>query len=714
MKPVVFRWAVLFLLMVTSAGAANKTSVSLLLGQSAATPGSRIQAALRMSSPPHWHTYWRNGGDSGFQTTVQWELPPGVSVSPFQWPVPEKLSITKLDSYVYEGDVLLPFTLNIGADVPPGPLQIKGAVSWLECDDETCVPAEDNVQASLTIGSQAQPGEHAERIREALRLIPTADPQLQVAARWIDPPSTEKRTLEVEWTPRTTPDKPDFYPYESEKYYVSPSSRVIQASDKAIQLRTKVSKLEGDWPTEIPGLILDQSGKEPKAYEVVLKVDGGPVGVTPPSGNAAVSSEAPVTFWVALALAFLGGMLLNIMPCVLPVVALKVLGFVNQSKENPARVKRLGLVYGAGVLASFLVLAIFALLVQRGGNEAAWGMQMQNPVFVTVMISVLLLASLNLLGVFELVLGGRALGTASELASREGASGAFFNGVFTTLLATPCTAPALGVALGFAFAQPPLILTLLLLTVGFGLAVPYVVLCFVPAWLRFIPKPGAWMEKFKQAMAFPLLATMAWLFWVATALLGPDASLWLGMFLVTLSLAAWVYGAFIQRGTKRLPLAWAVILLTLSFGIFFILERKLQWRNPPEFVEANAAAGAGIDWQPWSTEAVEAARRAGHVVFVDFTARWCITCQSNKKLALETEAFQSKLKQVNGVAFKADFTRRSQVIAQELIKYNRRGVPLNLVFPADLSKPAIILPNILKTSTVLAALEQAAGANSRD
>jgi len=396
------------------------------------------------------------------------------------------------------------------------------------------------------------------------------------------------------------------------------------------------------------------------------------------------------------------------MPCVLPVIALKVLGFVQQSRESPATVRKHGLVYAVGVLASFLVLAGIVVGVQQAGKLASWGMQFGNPKFVVAMTVLVTLVALNLFGVFEVILGGSAMGAASQLASKEGTAGAFFNGVLATALATPCTAPFLGAALGFAFSQPPMIVVLMFLTVGLGLALPYVLLSWNPAWMKFLPKPGAWMEKFKIAMGFPMLATAAWIgFDVGSAHFGKRV-FWLGIFLVVLALAAWVWGEFVQRGRKRVGLARGIALVLLLAGYFGILERQLHWRSM-------ASAGTttidhqpgGIAWKRWSPEAVAEARAAGRPVFVDFTADWCVTCQANKKTSIEIPSVEAKLKELNAVALLGDNTLAPDNIVLELKKFGRAGVPLVLVYPRDASKPAIVLPELLTPGIVLDALEKA-------
>jgi thiol:disulfide interchange protein DsbD len=310
------------------------------------------------------------------------------------------------------------------------------------------------------------------------------------------------------------------------------------------------------------------------------------------------------------------------------------------------------------------------------------------------------LIALNLFGVFEITLGAGVMGSAAGLASKPGYSGAFFNGLLATLLATPCTAPFLGPAVAFAFTQPPGVTVLVFLAAGLGLAFPFVLICWQPRLLQALPKPGAWMEKFKIAMGFPMLATAVWLVWVTSR--NTDDALWLELFLVILALAAWIWGAFVQRGTRRKGLAVALSLLLVAAGYGAILEHELQWRLP-----ANAQR-AGIDWKVWSLEAVEQARRDGHPVLVDFTARSCLTCKLNKGASLEIDQTRAKLKEIGAVAFEADFTHEDPAIAAELRRHNSPGVPLVLVYSKDPNRQPQVLPTILSPAIVLAALEQAA------
>jgi thiol:disulfide interchange protein DsbD len=315
-----------------------------------------------------------------------------------------------------------------------------------------------------------------------------------------------------------------------------------------------------------------------------------------------------------------------------------------------------------------------------------------------------------LFGLFEVLPGGKVMSAASGLASKEGYPGAFFNGALATILATPCTAPFLAPALGWAFTQSPVSILTVFLAVGAGLAFPFVALCWKPGWLKLLPKPGVWMERFKVAMGFPMLATAVWLFWFTAPQFGSSGVLWFGLFLVLLALSAWIWGEFVQRGSKRRGLAIAFAVFFLAAGYTFILENKLNWRMAAPATSAGSIVNepGGIDWQPWSQEAVAAARSEGKPVLVDFTAKTCVNCQINKATSIEIPSTREKLKQVGAVALRGDFTNHDQRIAEVLKQYKRPGVPLVLVYSADSSEAPIVLPTILTPGIVSAALDKVA------
>ena len=694
------RWLALLALLVALPLRAATTQVRLVLPTDAVAPGQTVLAGVRLKMEPKWHTYWRNAGDAGAPTEIEWSLPAGITAGEIQWPVPEKVQFGDLLTYGYHDEVVLLVPLSVAPDAAPGPRELKAEVSWLECEVQ-CVKGSGDVAAKITVGPGGKATAEAAVIESWKGKLPKSGSDMAAKAAWAGAAEGDARPVQIEWSPRNAKASYDFYPYAGKGFEVAAKTEVFQASGKA-RLKKAVTKYEGDWPGEISGLLVETTGKESvSAYEVKMPLT---------AAVASVAGAKRESLWAMLGLAFLGGLVLNIMPCVLPVIALKILGFVQQSKEAPGRVRSLGIVYTFGVLASFLVLAGLVIAVQKAGRAASWGMQFQNPVFVVVMTTLVTLVALNLFGLFEVNLGGRTMGAAGDLASKEGATGAFFNGVLATVLATPCTAPFLAVALGFAFAQPPLVIALMFLVMGLGLAAPYLVLSWFPQWLRVLPKPGAWMEKFKIAMGFPMLATALWLLSLTDAHFGSSGPLWVGLFLVVLALAVWIWGQFFQRGGTYRAAALGISVSLVVVAYAFALERELNWRNPsPRAANGVHVKQGGIPWEAWSPQAVADARGAGRVVLVDFTADWCVTCQANKKSSLEISSVRQKLKDLNAVALLGDYTREDPRIAEELKRYQRAGVPLVLVYPTDKAAEPIVLPSLLTPGIVLDALEKAAG-----
>jgi thiol:disulfide interchange protein DsbD len=690
------------------------TKATLYLSDSTAKPGSTVTAALHLKMDEGWHTYWKNPGDSGKATKIVWDLPPGVTVGEIHWPVPEKLELDGLFTYVFNDEATLIIPLTIGADAAAGTVAIKGKATWLECE-KSCIPGSAKLEATLTIGTDEKPSENLARIKEWQEMIPKASDEIKLTAQWDGPASAEERPIVFALNKGSG--TWDFYNYPVEDFDLSPKTEALPAADGKVYFRKVAKKTGGDWPKELTGLaLISGDPKSARVVTVALDQAGPAVAATASSKtgstqpNAQAPSETPVPgLGVILALAFIGGLILNIMPCVLPVIALKILGFVRQANEDPRRVRQLGLVYALGVIASFLGLAAFVILIKQAGRAASWGMQFQNPqflVFITVLVT---LVAMNLFGVFEVTLSGKALDAAGGLASREGSSGAFFNGVLATVLATPCTAPFLGAALGFAFASSAAVILAVFLTVGLGLAAPYVVLCWFPAWLKKLPKPGAWMEKFKIGMGFPMLATAIWLFSLAAQKFGKSGALYLGLFLVMLGFAAWVFGEFVQRGSKRRGLAGGLVIVLVGFAFVYCLENQLNWRHPARVASSGNVAiePGGIAWQTWSPEAVQSARAQGKAAIVDFTADWCLTCQVNKKTSIEIPSVREKIKMLGVVPFLADNTDENPAITAELARYKRAGVPLVVVFPSDPNAAPIVLPEVLRPGLVLEALDKA-------
>ena len=512
---------------------AAHTHVELLLSADTAKPGDTVWAGVDMKMDAGWHTYWKNPGDSGIATTIKWDLPPGVTAGEIQWPLPEKLPPAEVTTYGYENEVMLLVPLTFATNLPPGPLNLKADVAWLECQDQ-CVPGKTNVEATLNVGSETANSAATPLIQSWKSKTPRSDNLFSFQTWWEKPASGDSRPLIIEGDQTGEDfmpvDRVDFFPDASDQFEVQAATEQIPDS-AGFRLRKIMHKLSGDWPKEISGVVVIEGNHQQDGFDIKLPIsDKAVVGTTTSAANSP-STLPPQPLWQMLLYAFIGGLILNLMPCVLPVIALKILGFVSEANSEPLRVRKLGLIYALGVLISFLALAAVVIGVMAAGHHAGWGMQFGSPVFIVCLTTLVTLVALNLFGVFEVTLGGRALDTAGELASKHGAAGAFFNGVLATTLATPCTAPFLAPALGFAFSQSPATIVLIFLTVGLGLASPYILLSWNPAWLKFLPKPGAWMEKFKIAMGFPMLATVVWLFNIAASSYGKNV-LWLGIFLV--------------------------------------------------------------------------------------------------------------------------------------------------------------------------------------
>lgn len=673
--------------------AQGKTTTRLLLSASTARPGDTVMAGVEMQMPAGWHTYWKNPGGSGLATTIKWVLPEGVTAGDIEWPVPEKLPDADLTTYIYSGTVVLLVPLKIAADAKPGVITLSANVRWLECQAE-CVPGKAALTAKLEVGSETKASPDAAALQAAEGKLPKSAEGISAHAMWEAPLKDNLRGVVFEWKSPQPANTVDFFPGPAPDYEVQPDAERVPADAGILRVRKMVKKLQGDWPKEISGLLVQKNSTESAAYDVTLPIAAAGTAALAPRAADVAPTVGSDSLWVNLVYAFLGGLILNIMPCVLPVIALKILGFVGEARNDPAHVRKLGLLYAVGVLVSFLALAGMVIAVKAAGHKAGWGMQFGSATFIIVVTALVTLVALNLFGFFEVTLGGGVMDAAGKLAARHGSSGAFFNGVLATTLATPCTAPILGYALGFAFARSAAVIIAIFLAAGAGLAFPYVLLTWQPAWLKFLPKPGPWMEEFKKAMAFPMMATAVWLFSLATTRYG-DRAWWLAMFLVFVGFAAWVYGEFVQRGRKHRMWGAVAAIVLLVVGYEWAIESGLKGGS-------NAVA-----WQPWSPQAVAEVRGQGHPAIVDYTARWCLTCNTLVRPILESKSVQDKIKEVGAVPLLADYTGFSPEITDELARYQRAGVPLVVVFPKNQSKPPIVLPEAVTPGMVLSALDRA-------
>lgn len=642
-------------------------NAELLADVDAAVPGQTFTAGVRLEMAPKWHTYWQYSGDAGIPTTLAWTLPSGVSAGAIQWPLPKAiLEPGEIQVYAYHDTVLLMVPIAVPADFKGDTLSLKVKADWLVCA-EICVPGAEELTLDLPVKTASQPA-NAERFNAARALLPSNSP----------PP------FEVVWKPTATgwdiavsglaPE------VKSVDFYPAPASDAEIGHPKISPVENGRANIRIDAGAALPAIIALEPARQGFW--------------TAPGEDAAMAPAGPsLSLWVALIYGFIGGLILNLMPCVLPVISLKIFGFVRQAGESPARIFRHGLAFAGGVFLWFLGLAALIVALKSGGEQVTWAFQFQNPAFILFICAVVFVFALNLFGVFEIILPGQAATKISDVSAQEGYSGSFFQGVFATLLATPCTAPFLGTALGFAFSQPSWVIFAMFASVALGMSSPYLVLTAQPGWMKFLPKPGAWMERLKQFMGFPLIATLLWLLYVLGNQRGLEAVLWTGCLLFMLALALWIYGSFAHSERGRIVAPILALLIGLG-GAAYCANQILK----------PAAAETGIAWKPFSKAGLADLLEQGKPVFLDFTADWCITCKFNERTAINTPAVQELFAKRGIVPVKADWTKSDPDITAELKKFGRVGVPFYVFYPQGNQKPPVILPEILTEKIVLEAL----------
>lgn len=644
------------------------TEAELVAAGQTLQPGQPLWVALRLNMDHHWHTYWKNPGDSGLATTIEWELPSGFKASEIYWPPPQRVVASDLVSYGYEGEIFLLTELQVPAQLEGDSVTLKARADWLACED-TCIPGGADLELTLAISDSPQPGPWTEKIQQARDQLPQP---VKAEAGW----RGQKIGLLASLTPEEG-SQPFFFPAQ-EMVISAGAPQTVTAEAGGILLELEPDPNAADKPEQLIGVLV--VGK--KAYQIEVPIQAS-------LAVAQAPQQADSGLLAVLIFAFAGGMVLNLMPCVFPVLSLKVLGFVEHAKEEETRPIVHGAVFSLGVLLSFWAVAGALLLLRAGGEKIGWGFQLQSPVFVSCMSVLFFLIALNLFGIFEV---GESLTTLGDVAdSKTGLANSFWSGVLTTLTATPCTAPFMGSAIGYTLNKPPIISLSVFTAVALGVAFPYFLLTSMPGLLRFIPRPGPWMETFKQVLAFPLVFTAVWLAWVVGGLEGLDSMAWLLCALVFVSMAAWAWGRYshsLKPTAKRLGTAFAVLNMALALWMISVVGQKTE----------------GIEWVNFTPETVQQEVAAGRPVFVDFTADWCQSCKINEKVALSSSKVKRRFEELGVVTVKADWTRRDPAITDALTRFGRNGVPLYVLYPGGGAEP-MVLPEILFPGTVLEALD---------
>jgi thiol:disulfide interchange protein DsbD len=660
-------------------------------------PGKTIWVGLQLAHQPHWHTYWKNSGDSGQPTSLTWTLPAGVLAGDLAWPLPVKIPIGTLANYGFEGTVLLPVPLTITPDFKPNALkpelEIKLQASWLVCRQE-CVPQDG--QFVLRIPTKGSTALNSAAFNAAFKAQPVA---LKEASRITIEGNSLK--LSVAGLPTSLRGKTlDLFPETPEIIETAaPWTQSWQGDVWTAAL--PIAAQRGASPSTMPLVVAGQAGNERLGFATQATVAGSwPKLLTPealagqPLPSATLSAPPPKpqtlpsSLWLALLGALLGGMILNLMPCVFPVLAIKVIGFARHSAHQQNQ-RIGGLAYGAGVVLSFVALGALMLSLRSAGEQLGWGFQLQSPLVVAGLAALFTVLGLNLAGLFEF--GQWVPSSVATLEAKNPSIDAFLSGVLAVVIASPCTAPFMGASLGLALALPTIQALGVFAAIGVGMALPYLAASWSPALARLLPRPGAWMDTFRRAMAFPMFATVVWLVWVLGQQTGIDGAASLLALLLGLSLVIW---ALRLHGRSR------VIATTISIAVLLGLTGAIG-KNITQASDANNTASSTALWQAWAPGKVEQLLATGPV-FVDFTAAWCVTCQYNKKTTLANAELLADFATRKVTLLRADWTRRDPAITAALAQLGRNGVPVYVLY-----KPGgtpVVLSEILSVSEVHSAL----------
>lgn len=698
-----------------AAASAAHLRVELLAEDAPLAPGSDVLLGLRFVLEPGWHLYWVNPGDSGEAPRVTWTVPAGVEkqlhVGELRWPTPRRLAAGPLVDYGYEDEVMLLAPLHVDGDAGPrDPVTITAAVSWLVCS-EACIPGK--VQLTRTVpapAGAARPTATAALFAAAENALPQPPPPDLDLDGVLDATAFHLR-IEPGVDPKTL--RAQFFPLDPAQIenaapqVATPSgSTLALALQRSEQLISDISQLRGV-------LVLESPGQPARSFAVTIPLRS-PAAAPAPAAESqppAMASAAPagpplatpspqLPLGMALLFALLGGALLNLMPCVFPVLSIKALALVEMSGADRQKARRHALYYTAGILVSFWGLAGLLIALRYAGQQIGWGFHLQSPQFLIALCALLFLLGLNLLGVFEIGIGLTRLGQAT--AGRHGAAGAFATGVLATVVATPCTAPFMGAALGFALSQAAPVALLTFSLIGLGLALPYVLLLWLPGLQRILPRPGAWMETFKQAMGFLLFATVLWLAWVLGGQGGADAVVALLGGLLLVGVAGWVLHRWGEHGRAATVAAAALVLLGVLLPGWQVGTPRATAQGPA----ALKAADEDLPWERFTPAQLAAYRRAGKAVFLDFTASWCVSCKVNERLVLRSREVQARIRELGVIPMKADWSTHDPTITSALAEFGRIGIPFYVIYGRDANTPPIQLPAVLSRRSVLSALDQ--------
>jgi thiol:disulfide interchange protein DsbD len=688
MRPLLFCLSALFCLVLPAAAdmlptnQQPKVHVRLISDRDAVRPGSSFTIAVEQDIAAGWHTYWLNPGEAGQPTEVKWSLPPGWKAGAIQWPYPIRVPVGPLMDYGYEGKVWLLVDLTVPADAAPGALTLKALVQYLVCR-EVCIPEDANVELPVVVDAAAgapDAGSVADFAAARAKIPATSPWPMRFALGKALRLSVEAPVLATTAQPVDV----QFFPAEA--------GEVTDAAKQSFSLTKTGLVLTLTPGAKMAGL------KSLSGVLVLTSADHSVQALQVQAAPGVVSNGGDVSIWLALVFAALGGLILNIMPCVLPVLAMKALSLASHAGADRAHARAESFSYALGAVASFVAFGVIVMALRAGGAAIGWGFQLQEPVVVAVLALLMFAVALNLSGWFEI----QPITAGDALARKGGLAGAFFTGVLAVAVAAPCTAPFMATAIGFGFTQSPLVVIGIFIALGLGFALPFILLGLWPALHRILPKPGTWMVRFKQILALPMYAAAGWLVWVLAQQVSQEGLIAVAIAAVAFALALWLWGRLaVLSGLRKTGAAFAVLALV---GVTAVALRFVATAQPAKSVAVTAHAG--IPSEPYTAQRLADLRKAGRPVFIDATASWCITCLVNEEAALARPNVQAAFKDKKIALLVADWTNRNPAITALLEAHGRSGVPLYLYYAPGAAEPKI-LPQILTEDIVLGALKPA-------
>lgn len=662
----------------------GKVVASLVSSNDSAAPGETIELALRTILDVGWHTYWRNPGDSGEPVQLDWQLPEGWEAGDITWPLPMTLPTGPIINYGFEGAPLFPVSVTVPETAEPGSVQtLTLDFYYLVCAD-ICIPENGSATINMPIGESTKDPRWDILIQDAIDTAPKPAP---ISAAIMQ--DGDEAILTLDNLPEGDFSNSYFFPFDQGIVAHSEPQNVTIGSD-GVQIRVVADYAwENGLPDQITGVLSYQQNGLRTGSEIGVDVgETLDIGLIDEPGETRTFSAGSFTLIGAIFGALLGGLILNLMPCVFPVISMKALSIAKTAHGERAVIRREAWAYTAGVIATFLVLTLLLIALKAAGSEIGWGFQLQSPLVVGGLALLIFTVGLNLLGVFEF--GTTFQNTGSGLTTKGGVRGSFFTGLLAVIVATPCTAPFMAGAIGYAVAQPVIVTVAIFMALAVGFALPFLLIAYVPRLLKVLPKPGPWMVRFKELLAFPMFAAAIWLVWVISLQAGPTGLLKVLSAMLLVALAVWAFKS--NRSSVKAFAALMVVLAIFATGS----------------IRPDAPSAVDLTQEAWSPERVGELRAEGRPVFVDFTAAWCVTCKVNETVVLESDKTKQLFVDTNTAFLVADWTNKNDEIARELERYGRAGVPLYLVFPSgDNSVSAEVLPQVLTYDVVKDAIERA-------